>query len=91
MDTDEAFLNPDTVLSIFKSSFKNKNSKINKEALQLSCEFLRLFTIEAVHRASEEQDNLNKSALEEQGSSNQRKKLELENLERILPQLLLDF
>ncbi|KAG2206193.1 hypothetical protein INT46_002969, partial [Mucor plumbeus] len=79
----------DTVLKVFKNSFKNENSKVNKEALQLSCEFLRLFTLEAIHRASKEQDDM--SRLDEQDGPRSRKKLEVEHLERILPQLLLDF
>ncbi|KAI8085271.1 centromere protein X, partial [Thamnidium elegans] len=53
----------------------------NKDALQLSCEFLRLFVIEALHRSSEEQDAM----------LTHTNKIETEHLERILPQLLLDF
>ncbi|KAI8373462.1 hypothetical protein EDC96DRAFT_438452, partial [Choanephora cucurbitarum] len=62
---------------------------VNKEALQLCAEFFRLFVIaylfymyiEAVHRSSDEQDVMSEST----GS------LEVEHLERVLPQLLLDF
>ncbi|CAO0790845.1 unnamed protein product [Mucor circinelloides] len=80
----------DTVSKVFKSSFKNQNSRLNKEALQLSCEFLRLFTVEALHRASEEQDRIETSMSDEMGTR-PRKTLQVEHLERILPQLLLDF
>ncbi|KAL7321425.1 hypothetical protein PS15m_001187 [Mucor circinelloides] len=90
MDTDAPTLNPDTVSKVFKSSFKNQNSRLNKEALQLSCEFLRLFTVEALHRASEEQDRIETSMSDEIGTR-PRKTLQVEHLERILPQLLLDF
>ncbi|KAF1799744.1 hypothetical protein FB192DRAFT_1138796 [Mucor lusitanicus] len=64
---------------------------VNKEALQLSCEFLRLFTVEALHRASEEQDKIESSLTDESGTTTSRKELQVEHLERILPQLLLDF
>ncbi|KAI9484246.1 MAG: hypothetical protein EXX96DRAFT_561503 [Benjaminiella poitrasii] len=57
----------------------------NKEAVILSCEFLRLFTVEAIHRASDEQDVMNNAANESSDT------LQVDHLERILPQLLLDF
>ena len=54
----------------------------NKDAIQLSTELLRIFTVEAVHRAV---DEANKDA----GGGSQT--LQVEHLEKILPQLMLDF
>ncbi|GMN56872.1 hypothetical protein TIFTF001_025989 [Ficus carica] len=53
--------------------------KSNGNALKLSCEFLRVFVTEAVQRAA--------TIAEAEGVS----KIEATHLERILPQLLLDF
>ncbi|KAI8382930.1 hypothetical protein BD560DRAFT_444053 [Blakeslea trispora] len=101
MYTEEHSFDPETVSKVFKTAFKSDNSKVNKEALQLCAEFFRLFVvgkssfiaidmlasqlltchIEAVHRSSDEQDVMSES----KGS------IEVEHLERVLPQLLLDF
>ncbi|EPS59672.1 hypothetical protein M569_15133, partial [Genlisea aurea] len=51
----------------------------NANALKLSCEFLRIFVTEAIQRAA---------AVAEAECSY---KIEATHLERILPQLLLDF
>ncbi|KAI7902369.1 centromere protein X [Cokeromyces recurvatus] len=79
--------NPDTVSNVFKAAYKSDNAKANKEAIILACEFLRLFTVEAIHRASDEQDIMNTTTTVNEASNT----LEVEHLERILPQLLLDF
>ncbi|KAI9336587.1 centromere protein X-like protein [Pilaira anomala] len=82
MDDQQSSFDTATVQKVFKKNWKNDNTKITKNALQLSAEFLRLFVVvEAVHRSSEEQDTINMNT----------KKLDTEHLERILPQLLLDF
>lgn len=51
----------------------------NAKALKLSCELLRLFVTEAVQRAA--------MIAEAEGAT----KVEATHLERVLPQLLLDF
>ncbi|KAK9108325.1 hypothetical protein Syun_024336 [Stephania yunnanensis] len=61
------------------SSRKNRPTAANSNALKLSCELLRMFITEAVQRAT--------SISEAEGVD----KIEATHLERILPQLLLDF
>ncbi|KAF4351302.1 hypothetical protein F8388_010856 [Cannabis sativa] len=58
---------------------KSRSTTANGNALKLSCEFLRMFIAEAVQRAA---------AIAEAEGVN---KIEATHLERILPQLLLDF
>ncbi|RCH99043.1 hypothetical protein CU097_015380 [Rhizopus azygosporus] len=62
------------------------NEKVNKEALQLFSELLRHLVTEAVHRSSEELETM---AITSQTAN--KNVLSVEALERILPQLLLDF
>nr|KAJ0218757.1 hypothetical protein LSAT_V11C300135710 [Lactuca sativa] len=61
------------------TSKKNRPTSANSNAVKLSCEKLRLFVSEAVHRAA--------TIAEAEGGN----KIEATHLERILPQLLLDF
>ncbi|KAF8369844.1 hypothetical protein HHK36_015689 [Tetracentron sinense] len=61
------------------TSKKNRPTTANANALKLSCELLRVFVTEAVQRAA--------TIAEAEGTS----KIEATHLERILPQLLLDF
>ncbi|KAA8542198.1 hypothetical protein F0562_023350 [Nyssa sinensis] len=61
------------------TSKKNRPTSVNANALKLSCELLRVFVTEAVQRAA--------TIAEAEGVS----KIEATHLERILPQLLLDF
>ncbi|KAK9198151.1 hypothetical protein WN944_013334 [Citrus x changshan-huyou] len=61
------------------TSKKNRPTSANANALKLSCELLRVFVTEAVQRAA--------AIAEAEGVS----KIEATHLERILPQLLLDF
>ncbi|KAF9603031.1 hypothetical protein IFM89_033756 [Coptis chinensis] len=61
------------------TSKKNRPTTANANALKLSCELLRSFIAEAVQRAA--------AIAEAEGAS----KIEATHLERILPQLLLDF
>ncbi|KAK2664473.1 hypothetical protein Ddye_003047 [Dipteronia dyeriana] len=61
------------------TSKKNRPTSANAHALKLSCELLRVFIAEAVGRAA--------TLAEAEGVS----KIEATHLERILPQLLLDF
>ncbi|XP_068647670.1 protein MHF2 homolog isoform X1 [Aristolochia californica] len=61
------------------TSKKKRFTTANSNALKLSCELLKLFVTEAVNRAA--------IIAEAEGIS----KIEATHLERILPQLLLDF
>ncbi|KAL5750664.1 hypothetical protein ACOSP7_025267 [Xanthoceras sorbifolium] len=61
------------------TSKKNRPTSANAHALKLSCELLRTFVAEAVNRAAD--------IAEAEGVT----KIEATHLERILPQLLLDF
>ncbi|XP_024025609.1 protein MHF2 homolog [Morus notabilis] len=61
------------------ASKKSRPTSANGNALKLSCEFLRIFVTEAVQRAA--------AIAEAEDVS----KIEATHLERILPQLLLDF
>ncbi|KAF5796671.1 putative centromere protein X [Helianthus annuus] len=61
------------------TSKKNRPTSANPNAVRLSCELLRLFVTEAVQRAA--------TIAEAEGGT----KIEATHLERILPQLLLDF
>lgn len=61
------------------TSKKNRPTSANANALKLSCELLRNFVTEAVQRAA--------TIAEAEGAD----KIEATHLERILPQLLLDF
>ncbi|CAM0136300.1 hypothetical protein VKS41_006895 [Umbelopsis sp. WA50703] len=72
----------ETINSVFKTQWKETGTKANKDALVLSTELMRIFTVEAVHRAV---DEANKDA----GGGSQT--LQVEHLEKVLPQLMLDF
>ncbi|KAL0385188.1 UNVERIFIED_CONTAM: protein MHF2 [Sesamum radiatum] len=61
------------------TSKRSRLTSINGNALKLSCELLRVFVTEAIQRAA--------TIAEAEGSL----KIEATHLERILPQLLLDF
>ncbi|KAF9321049.1 hypothetical protein BG003_003812 [Podila horticola] len=78
---------PETIQGIFKGVWSNPDTRVHKDAMKLSAEFLRLFTIEALHRAvayqreQEEDDLLRDDEM----------LLDVDSLEAITPQLLLDF
>ncbi|XP_076931964.1 protein MHF2 homolog [Bidens hawaiensis] len=61
------------------TSKKNRPTSANPNAVRLSCKLLRLFVTEAVQRAA--------TIAEAEGGD----KIEVTHLERVLPQLLLDF
>ncbi|KAI7820386.1 hypothetical protein BC939DRAFT_399487 [Gamsiella multidivaricata] len=58
----------------------------HKEALELSAEYLRLFTIEALHRTAAYQREQ-----EDEELRNEETLIELDSLEAITPQLVMDF
>ncbi|GBC01310.1 hypothetical protein RclHR1_04130026 [Rhizophagus clarus] len=68
---------------IFKASWKNPKTKVGKEALILSAEYLRIFTTQAVIRATNE-------AMNDAGGGSLIR-LEVAHLEKITPQLSRDF
>ncbi|OAD68882.1 hypothetical protein PHYBLDRAFT_188491 [Phycomyces blakesleeanus NRRL 1555(-)] len=74
----------ETVHALFKKTWAGRNVKIHKNALLLSGEFLKLFTTEAVHRASSQ---VRRPGIPEEDS----RQIDIEHLESILPQLVLDF
>ncbi|CAI2186550.1 322_t:CDS:2 [Funneliformis geosporum] len=60
---------------IFKTAWKNPKTKIRKEALALSVEYLRIFTVQAVIRATNEaQDEVGGSLI----------RLEVNHLEKVI-------
>ncbi|KAK9761047.1 hypothetical protein K7432_014361 [Basidiobolus ranarum] len=83
-NTEQPSFKPETVHNIFKTVWKESNTKIKPDATSLAAEFLRLFTLEAVHRSA----GLSKS---EFTGDEDMPQLEVEHLEKIAAQLLLDF
>ena len=69
----------ETVQKLLNLFFKDDKTKINQDALKLLAELLKLFVQEGIGRAAIQARN--ESA----------EKVDLEHLEKILPQLLLDF
>ncbi|OMO89303.1 CENP-S complex, centromere protein X [Corchorus olitorius] len=69
----------DSEVGVAGTSKKDRPTFANANALKLSCELLRIFITEAVQRAA--------TIAEAEGGT----KIEATHLERILPQLLLDF
>ncbi|XP_019185033.1 PREDICTED: centromere protein X [Ipomoea nil] len=67
------------IVGAASASRKNRPTFANATALKLSCELLRVFVAEAVQRAA--------AIAEAEGTH----RIEATHLERILPQLLLDF
>jgi len=68
-----------TIEQLSKLIFKNEKTKFSNDALHLNGEMLRIYTLEIAHRASKQAQS--------EGSST----VEPEHIEKILPQLLLDF
>lgn len=77
-DTVASFGN-NTVEQMSKMVFKDEKTKYTPDALKMTTEMMRLYVVEAASRAS--------SQAKCEGST----VVELEHLEKILPQLLLDF
>ncbi|KAL0285805.1 UNVERIFIED_CONTAM: protein MHF2 [Sesamum calycinum] len=75
---EENTFDPELIRAIFRLVWERR-AAVNGNALKLSCELLRVFVTEAIQRAA--------TIAEAEGSL----KIEATHLERILPQLLLDF
>ena len=71
---------------IMQESFENTNSRINSDALAVVAEYLRLYTREAIWRASQEKKR-NDTVAGALASG----VLEVEDLEKITSPLTLDF
>jgi len=83
-DPDTPAFRDGTVHEIFKASWFVSGMKVTPVALHLASEYLRLFTVEAVHRAADE------------AKHNKDPKLpgvfiEVKHLENVAPSLLTDF
>jgi len=76
--TPPTFLSP-TVEQLAKMAFKNEKTKFSQDSLDLTCEMLRIYTIEIFNRARM------------QAQSEGCETISPEHIEKILPQLLLDF
>ncbi|KAF9962327.1 hypothetical protein BGZ72_007380 [Mortierella alpina] len=77
---------PETVQAIFKGVWTDPGTKAQKDAMQLSAEFLRLFTIEALHRTAAYQREQ-----EDEDLRTEETLIELDSLEAITAQLVMDF
>ncbi|KAJ3033134.1 hypothetical protein HDV00_006710 [Rhizophlyctis rosea] len=100
-----ATFRPETLQTLFKSVWKDPNTKASKDALALSAEFLRLFVIEsfshAAHQAKLEAPasskiDSNSMMVDEdnEGGDGEGKEpipVKVEHLEKVITQVLLDF
>ncbi|KAG0317254.1 hypothetical protein BGZ99_006419 [Dissophora globulifera] len=82
----EVTFRPATMHAIFKGVWTDSGTKVHKEALELSAEYLRLFTIEALHRTAAYQREQEDEELKDDETL-----IELDSLEAITPQLVMDF
>eukprot|EP00088_Acartia_fossae_P068207 TRINITY_DN8603_c0_g1_i1.p1 TRINITY_DN8603_c0_g1~~TRINITY_DN8603_c0_g1_i1.p1 ORF type:complete len:110 (+),score=24.38 TRINITY_DN8603_c0_g1_i1:328-657(+) len=70
---------PQTIEQLCKMFFSNEKTKLNSEPLLLTTELMRIYTLEAYQRAARQADS--------EGCDS----VTAEHIEKILPQLLLDF
>ena len=77
--TTETTFKKETVRQISKLSFQNSKTKYSPDSLQLTTEMLKVYVVEAAHRAAY------------QANSEGAAVVQLEHLEKILPQFLMDF
>ncbi|KAG0046410.1 hypothetical protein BGZ83_008423 [Gryganskiella cystojenkinii] len=85
-DENQPGFRPETMQAIFKGVWTDPGIKAQKDAMELSAEFLRLFTIEALHRTAAYQREQEDEELKDDETL-----IELDSLEAITPQLLMDF
>lgn len=83
-DSDVPQFKPATIHEIFKLEL-DPSTRVTAPALQLSAEYLRLFTTEALHRSAE---IANKEIAEGKAKGGL---IEVRHLEKVTPGLLLDF
>ena len=77
--TTETTFKKETVRQISKLSFQSSKTKYNPDSLLATTEMLKVYVLEAAHRAAY------------QANSEGAKVVQLEHLEKILPQFLMDF
>ena len=77
-DTKTKFVK-ETIDQISKLHFTSERTKYNSDALLMTTDMIRLYVLEAAHRAAHQAKS--------EGAAN----VELEHVEKILPHFLLDF
>ncbi|KAI8840003.1 hypothetical protein BJ741DRAFT_597656 [Chytriomyces cf. hyalinus JEL632] len=83
--------NPETVQALLKAASNNPDFKMNKESLAVTCELLTAFTTEVVMRSTQQALQRRSSMAHASELDGGDTKLDVNCLERVLPQLLLDF
>ncbi|KAF9544877.1 hypothetical protein EC957_011607 [Mortierella hygrophila] len=90
MDEDDEERGPtfrlETLHGVFKDVWTDPATRVQRDALEMSGEFLRLFTIEALHRTAAYQREQEDEELKDVETL-----VELDSLEAIAPQLVMDF
>ena len=69
----------ETIDQISRLHFNNEKTKYTPDALTMTTEMMKIYVLEAAHRAAF------------QAKTEGKREVEVEHLEKILPQLLLDF
>ncbi|XP_062875139.1 centromere protein X [Trichomycterus rosablanca] len=75
----EIVFKKETVSRLLTQFFKNNKAKASNDAVSLMAEMLKIFVVEATRRAMKQAENEDCAAVD------------LEHVEKVLPQLLLDF
>ena len=75
----KAKFSKDTIDQLSKMEFKSEKTKYSNDALAMTTELMKIYVIEAANRAAT------------QAKKEGNEVVELEHLEKILPQFLLDF
>ncbi|KAJ3225685.1 hypothetical protein HK099_006406 [Clydaea vesicula] len=80
------FLKVETVYAILKTKFKDETLKVNKEAISISSLYMSIFITEAIIQSTKKSKLSNELVHKADIPV-----VDTEHLEKILPQLLLDF
>ena len=76
---ENAFIKEETIKKLLQSYFKEEKTRLSPEALKVFTKFVEVFTREVIGRSMIQAQNEDVNTVE------------VEHLEKILPQLLLDF
>lgn len=76
---ENAFIKEETIKKLLQSYFKEEKTRLSPEALKVFTKFVEVFTREGIGRSMIQAQNEDVNTVE------------VEHLEKILPQLLLDF
>ena len=76
---ENAFIKEETIKKLLQSYFKEEKTRLSPEALKVFTKFVEVFTREGIGRSMIQAQNVDVNTVE------------VEHLEKILPQLLLDF